>query len=93
LISKLIYLTVTLFDIIFVGAVLSRYMQSPFKLHWTAACHILRYVKWAPGKRLYYRSSSHLDIVRYFITDWAGDPIDRCSITDYYTFVGGNLVT
>ena len=45
LISKLIYLTVTLFDIIFVGAVLSRYMQSPFKLHWTAACHILRYVK------------------------------------------------
>ena len=41
LIDKLIYLSVTQSDIIFNVSVLSCYMQSPYKLYWTAACHIL----------------------------------------------------
>ena len=75
---------------------LSRYLQiriSFIGLHWAATCRILRYLRKAPGKRLDYCSSSHLDIVRYSDADWAGDPIDCRYTTVYYTFVGGNLVT
>jgi len=42
---------------------------------------------------LYYRPSSHLDIVGYFDADWASDPIDHRSTTGYCTFVGDNLIT
>ena len=92
LIGKLIYLTVTRPDITFAVGVLSRYIQSLYQLHWTAACRILRYFKRAPGTESYYRPSSHLDIVGYFDAEWAGDSIDRHFITSYCTSVGGNLV-
>jgi len=68
-------------------------MQSLHQLHWTVVCCVLRYIKGTPGKGLYYHPSSHLDIVGYSDADWAGDLIDSHSITGYYTFVGGNLVT
>ena len=68
-------------------------MQSLHQLHWTDACRVLRYLKGASGKGLYYRPPSNLDIVGYSDVDWAGDPIDQRSTTDYWTFVGGNLVT
>ena len=71
--------------------VLSRYMQSSYQLYWTATCRILH--KGTPGKELFYRPSYHLDIVRYFDVDWAGDPIAHCFSTDYCTFGGNNLVT
>jgi len=71
--------------------VLSRYMQSLHQFHWTVACRVLRHLKRALAKKLYYRPSSHLDIVRYSYTEWVGDPIDRHSITRC-TFVGDNLV-
>jgi len=76
LIGKLIYVSVTRSDIIFVVGVLSRYMQYPYQFYWTAACriwtvacHILQYLKGAPSKGLYYRPSSYLDIVKYSDTD------------------------
>jgi len=47
LVGKLIYLTVTRFDIIFVVGGLSQYMQSLI-----VACRILRYLKGAPSKGL-----------------------------------------
>jgi len=53
----------------------------------------LHYHKWAPGKELYYRPSSYLDIVGYSDADWVGDPIDCRSTTSYCTFIGGNLMT
>ena len=45
MIGKLIYLIVIRPDIIFAMGVLSRYMQSPFQLHRTAACRILHILK------------------------------------------------
>jgi len=50
LIRKLIYLTVTRPNITFIMGVLSRYMQSPYQLHWTILCRILWYLKGASGK-------------------------------------------
>ena len=73
--------------------VLSRHMQSPYQLYWTVACRILQYLKGAPGKGLFYRPSSHLDIVVYSDTVWVDDPVDHRSTTAYCTFVGDNLLT
>ena len=30
-------------------------MQTPYQLHWDAACPILQYLKGAPGRGLFYR--------------------------------------
>ena len=68
-------------------------MQNTYQLYQIAACRILRYLKGAPGKRLYYRHSSHLNVVGYSDVDLGGNPIDRHSTTYYYIFVGDNLVT
>jgi len=43
-------------------------MQSLYQFHWIAGCSILRYLKMARGKMLYY-PFSHLDIVRYSDAD------------------------
>jgi len=49
--------------------------------------------KRAHGRDLFYQPSSHLSIDGYSDANWAGDPIDRRSISSYCTFVGDNLVT
>jgi len=87
LIGKLIYLIVTRLDITFdVGVLID--ICSLYQLYYTAACRILRYLKGAISKRLYYHPSSQLDIVRYSAIDWAGNPIDHHSATGYCAFVG-----
>ena len=45
LISCLLYLSTTRPDIMFVVSLLSRFMHSPFELHFKAAKRVLRYVK------------------------------------------------
>ena len=50
-------------------------------------------LKGTPGKELYYRPSSHLNIVGCSDVDWAGDHIDHCFTTGYCIFIGGNLMT
>ena len=61
--------------------------------HMNAVIRILKYLKNAPGRGLFYRSSGHLRIEGYTNTDWAGSPSDRKSTTGYCTFIVGNLVT
>ena len=58
-----------------------------------AVIRILKYLKNAPGRGLFYRSSGHLRIEGYTDADWAGLPSDQKSTTGYFTFIGGNLVT
>ena len=93
LIGKLIYLTVTRPDIIFVVGVLSRFMHQPRETYWLAAMRILAYIKSCSGKGLVYRKYRHVRIFEYSDSGYAGDRGDRKSTTGYYTFVGGNLVT
>jgi len=44
------------------------------------------------SKGLLYSPSTHLSMVGYSHADQAKDPLDPHSISDYCTFVGGNLV-
>ena len=53
----------------------------------------MNYLKNAPGRGLFYRSSEHLCIEGYTNADLARSPSDWKSTAGYCTFIGGNLVT
>ena len=90
LIGKLIYLTVIRPNITFAVGVLSRFMQQPREVYWTAA---LAYIKCSPEKGLLYKKHEHVRIFGYSNLRYAGDKGDRKFTTGYCTFIGGNLVT
>ena len=92
LVGKLIYLTVTRPDITFVVGIVSQFMQTPEQQHWEAVCYILRYLKSAPDKGLVLKPSDNLEIIGFSDTSWAGDRLDRRSISGYCVFIGCNLV-
>ncbi|CAL2271769.1 unnamed protein product [Prunus armeniaca] len=63
-------------------------MHSPSEDHMNAVLRILRYLKFAPGKRLMFSKHGHLNIDGYSDADWAGNVTDRKSTSGYFTFVG-----
>jgi len=77
LIGKLIYLTVTRPDIIFVVGVLSRFMHQPREVCWSVALRILPYIKSCPRKSLVYRKRKHARISVYSDSGYVGDQ-DLC---------------
>jgi hypothetical protein len=92
LVDKLIYLTVTRPDMSFVVSQISKFMHSPRTLCLDGVNRILRYLKGTPGKRIWMRKNNINAICGYSDEDWAGS-FDRKLTTNFYTFVGGNLVT
>ena len=93
LIGKLIYLTVTPFDIAYTMGVLSQFMHEPRIIHWQGAPRVLAYIKKASGKGLVYKRNGHLHIEAYSDSSYAGDIGDRKSTSEYCTYVEENLVT
>jgi len=91
--GKLIYLSHTRPDISYVVSVVSQFMHCPSKNHMDTVVQIIRYLKSAPGKGLIFSKNGHLDIEGYTNADWVGNLSARKSISGYFTFVGGNLVT
>ena len=91
--GKLIYLSHTLSDLAFAVSAVSQFMRAPHQAHLDIAYRILRYLKLAPGKGLYFAKHDHLLVEAYSDADWAGSMTDRRSTSGYCTFVGGNLVT
>nr|KYP51533.1 Copia protein [Cajanus cajan] len=93
LVGKLIYLTITRPDLSFAVGIVSQFMQAPHIDHWNVVLRILRYIKKAPRKGLLYEDKGDSRISGYSDADWAGCPIDRCSTTRYYVFLGGNIIS
>jgi hypothetical protein len=92
LVGKLIYLTVTRPDISFTVSVISQFMYAPRTGHLNAIDRIHRHLKGTPGQGILMQKNGTNDVVDFSDADWAGS-CDRKSITDFCTFVGGNLVT
>ncbi|KAK6150593.1 hypothetical protein DH2020_015525 [Rehmannia glutinosa] len=93
LVGKLNYLTVTRPDISFAISVVSQFLNSPRESHWNAVVRILRYIKNAPGKGIFYRDTCKINVVGYSDADWAGCPIDKRSTSGYCVFIGGNSIS
>jgi hypothetical protein len=92
IVGKLIYLTITRSDIIFVVSLLSQYMHAPTTQYLDMMKRILRYLKGTISRGIIMTRNGHTDITGYTDSDWAGNALDRRSTTGYCMFVGGNLV-
>lgn len=93
LVGRLIYLSHTRPDIAYAVGVVSQFMHAPSEEHMNAVVRILRYLKSAPGKGLFFAKNNHCEVEGYTDADWASNISDRRSTSGYFTFVGGNLVT
>ena len=93
LVGKLIYLSHTRPDIAYAVGVVSRFMHLPQTPHMEAVMRILRYLKGASNRGVFFGKNHHLDLIAYTDADWAGDRDSRKSTSGYFTLVGGNLVT
>ena len=90
--GKLIYLSHTRPDIAYVVSLVSQFMHDPSKDHLSVVMRILRYLKSSPGRGLMFRKYGHLNMEGHSDVDWIGS-LYRQSTSEYFTFVGGNLVT
>jgi hypothetical protein len=92
MIGSLLYLTATRPDIQFVVALCARFQSSPRFSHRTTVQRIFRYLKHTSEFRIWYFTSSSLDLVGFFDADFAGYGIDRKSISDTCHFLGSSLI-
>jgi hypothetical protein len=69
LIRRLMYLTLTRPDIVFVVHKLSQFMEHPREPHYKVAQHILQYIKGAPSQGMLYPSNSELHIKAFSDSD------------------------
>ncbi|XP_057734655.1 uncharacterized mitochondrial protein AtMg00810-like [Arachis stenosperma] len=93
LVGSLVYLTVTRPDIAYPVHVLSQFLSAPRTTHYAAVLRILRYIKGTLFHGLYFSAHSSLSLHAYSDADWAGDPTNCRSTTDYYLFLGDALIS
>jgi len=72
-------------DIMFVVAVVSRYLEQPATEHWTAVKRIIRYVKETVDYGIVYDGATVELLVIYSDLDFAADPDTRRSTSGYVT--------
>ncbi|XP_042954546.1 uncharacterized mitochondrial protein AtMg00810-like [Carya illinoinensis] len=93
LVGHLIYLTITLLDIIFALNILNQFMHASQAPHMQAATCVLRYIKSNPGQGIFFSSSNGLHITAYTDSDWASCPITRRSTTGYFIQLGSSPIS
>lgn len=72
---------------------MSQYVGAPTIHHWTAALHVLCYLKGSPSKGLYFTTKNNLQPFAYYDAGWASCVDTRCSITGLCIFLGSSLVS
>ena len=93
LVGSLMYLaTATRPDITYAVTQLSKHMMTPAVMHFTAAKHVLRYLRGNTRTLTYARTRPTLELVGYVDADWAGDVQTRKSTTGYVFTLGGTAI-
>nr|KYP46604.1 hypothetical protein KK1_031769 [Cajanus cajan] len=92
LVGRLLYLTTTRPDIAFATQQLSQFMACPKACHYQVAIRVLRYLKGAPGRGLFFPRSSDLQLLGFSDADWGSCPDSRRSISGYCFFLGQSLI-
>ena len=93
LIDSLVYLTVTHPNISYVVHQVSQYLFAPWSTHYDVVLRILRYLKGTLFHGLFYFAQSPLIFLTFSNTDWAGDPTNCKSTTDYCFLLGSSLIS
>lgn len=85
MVGSLIYImTCTRPDLSWIVSKLSQHLAEPKQQHWSAAKHLLRYLKGTRDQELHYhKSEKGLKLEGYSDADWASDKDDRRSTTGY----------
>lgn len=79
-------------DIAFAVGMVSRFMESPQDIHWTAVKRIFRYLQGTKSHGIRFDPSVKLDFTCFSDADWAGDIVDRKSTSGYvFKMVGGPI--
>jgi hypothetical protein len=94
LVGKLLWVAVSMTaDIAFEVSHLSRYMSCPRECHWTAAKHVLRYLKGSKTWTIRYSKEPKFSIFGYSDADWASDKNTRKSTTGYVFMLAGGPIS
>ena len=82
-VENLMYLTATRPNIMFIGSLISRYMENPTEIHLQVAKRVLRYLKGTIEYGIFYKKGGVSELVTYSDNDHAGDLNDRKSTSGY----------
>jgi hypothetical protein len=75
-IERLVYLTITRPNILFVIHFLSQFLSQPHKPHMDAAMQLLKYFKGTPGHEvLVFSDNKYSNAIGYYDSDWASCPM------------------
>lgn len=80
-------------DLAFAVSTLSRFLKDLKINRIAAAKHVLKYIKDTPDAGLVFKETAHCQLVGYSDTDWAGDKLERKSITGYVVMLAGSAIT
>ena len=92
LVGSLIYLGITRPDISYAVHILSQFMSAPTSIHYGHLLRVLRYLRGTIDRRLFFSSSSSLQLHAYSDATWGTDPSDFKSISAYCVFLGSSLI-
>jgi hypothetical protein len=87
------YLVNTIPYICFVVNTLSRFMVEPSQVHWTAAKHVLRYLRGTMEYGLRYLRRDGVELQGYTNSDWASSVVDRKSTSRCCFSLGSPMIT
>ncbi|XP_022857468.1 uncharacterized protein LOC111378488 [Olea europaea var. sylvestris] len=93
IVGCLVYLTITRPNIAYVIYIVSQFVSTPTTVHWATVVCILRYLRGTCFQSLLFTSTSSLVLRAYSDADWASDPIDRKSNTNFCIFLGDSLIS
>lgn len=83
--------TTTRPDLAYAAHALSRFVNNPGLAHWTAAKHVLRYLKGSKDAELVYKGIGlNPELIGYCDSDYAAQPDSRRSTAGYCFFVGSS---
>ncbi|WJZ88075.1 hypothetical protein VitviT2T_007407 [Vitis vinifera] len=80
-------------DIAYIVGMLGRYLSNPGMDHWKKAKRVMRYLQRTKDYMLTYRRSSHLEIVGYSYSNFAGCLDSRKSTSGYIFMLTGGAVS